>query len=117
MPHFGHYNVTYRLTRKLLALIRDGCLWIEDRIPIDAALMHQITSLPMSGPNPLEHMGKKYEGETAEFVRQNYHVDNNTLGFIIKTISDQGTQLGTMLLACKMMRNCQVTSFQPMSFS
>ena len=87
-------------------LIHDRCLWIQDRIPIDAALVHQITGLPMSGPNPLECVGKKYEGETTEFVHQKYHVDHNTRGYIIKTISDQGTQLGTMLLACKMMRKC-----------
>ena len=71
--------------------------------------MHRITGLPMSGPNPLEHVGKKYEGETIEFVRQKYHVDRNTRGFIVKTISDQGKKLGTMLIACKMMRKCQVT--------
>ena len=63
----------------------------------------------MSGPNPLECVGKKYEAEIAEFVRQKYHVDRNAWGFIIKTVSDQGTELGTMLLACKMMRKCQVT--------
>ena len=85
-------------------------MWIQDRIPIDVVLVHRITSLPMSGPNPLEHVGKKYEAETAEFVCQKYHVDRNNRGFIIKTISDQGTQLGTMLLACKMMMKCQVTS-------
>ena len=28
MPHFGHYNITYRLARQFLTLIHDGCLWI-----------------------------------------------------------------------------------------
>ena len=74
--------------------------------PIDTAFVHQITGLPMSGPNPLEHVGKKYEGETMDIVHQKYHVDYNTHRFIIKTISDQGTQLGTMLLTCKMIRKC-----------
>ena len=91
MPHFGHYNVTDQLARQFLALIHDGCLWIQDKIPIDAALMHQITGLPMSGLSSLERVLKKYEGETAEFVCQKYHVDHNTQGFIIKTVSDQGT--------------------------
>ena len=72
--------------------------------------MHRIIGLPVSGPNPLERVGKKYEAETAKFMYQKYHVDRNTQEFIMKTISDQGTQLGTMLLACKMMRKCQVTS-------
>lgn len=91
-------------------MIHDGCLWIQDRIPIDATLVHRITGLSINGLNPLERVGKKYEGETIEYVRKTYHVERNTWDFIIKSISDQGTQLGTMLLACKMMRKCQFTS-------
>ena len=90
--------------------MHDGCMWVWDRIPIDTTLVHRITGLPMSGPNPLERVGRKYEEETVDFIRQKYHVDHNTWAFIIKSISDQGTQLGTMLLAYKMMRKCQVTS-------
>ena len=51
----------------------------------------------MSGLNPLEHVGKEYEGETTEYVHQKYHVDRNTQGFIINTINYRGTQLGTMM--------------------
>ena len=47
--------------------------------------------LPMNEPHPLERVGKKYEGETAEYVRQAYHVERNTRGFIIKSISDPAT--------------------------
>lgn len=64
-----------RLVCQLLPLVHDGCLWIQDRIPIDVALMHRITSLPMQRSDPLLHVGKKYEGETAEYVRQKYHVE------------------------------------------
>lgn len=28
MPHFGHYNITDRIVRQLLALVHDDCLWI-----------------------------------------------------------------------------------------
>ena len=37
-------------------------------------------------------------------------MERNTHGFMIKTISDPATQLGTMLLACKMMQKCKVAS-------
>lgn len=72
--------------------------------------MHRIIGLPISDLNHLERVGKKYEAETTEFMHQKYHVDRNTRLFLINTNSDQGMQLDTMLLACKMMRKCQVTS-------
>ena len=55
-------------------------------------------------------MGKKYEGDTAEYVRKTYHVERNTQGFVIKSISDPATQMGTILIACKLMKKCQVTT-------
>ena len=64
----------------------------------------------MEGSNPLKCVGKKYEREIAKYVRQKYHVERNTRGFMIKTISDPATQLGTLLLACKMMQKFQVAS-------
>ena len=103
MPHFGHYNVTDRLARQLLALTHNGYLWIRDRVPIDAALVHRIMGLPMNGRCPLKRVGKKYDGDTTEYVRNTYHVERNTWGFVIKSISNLATQMGTILLACKLM--------------
>ena len=64
----------------------------------------------MNGPHPLEHLSKKYEGDTTEYVRKTYHVERNMRGFVIKFISDPTTQMGTILLACKLMQKCQVTT-------
>ena len=72
MPHFGHYTITDRVARQLLALIHDGCLWIWDRIPIDPALINQIMGLLMTGSYPMAKVGKKYEAETTAEVRQDY---------------------------------------------
>ena len=55
-------------------------------------------------------MGKKYEGETVEFVCQKYKVERNTRGFIIKSINDPSMQLGTMFLACKLMHKWKVST-------
>lgn len=90
MLHFGHYNITDRLVRQFLALVHDGYLWIQDRIPIDVALIHRITDLPMEGPDPLLNTGKKYEGKITDYMRETYHVEKNTRGFMIKSISDPG---------------------------
>lgn len=108
MPHFSHYNITNRIVRQLLALVHDGCLWIQDHIPIDAALIHRITGFPMKGLNPMEHVSKKYEKHITDNVRDDYHVEQNTRGFMISTISNLGVCMGTLSLACKMMRKCQV---------
>ena len=62
----------------------------------------------MNGLHPLECVGKKYEGETAKYVHHTYHVERNTRGFVIKSINEPATQMGTILLACKLMRKCQV---------
>ena len=51
LPHFGRYNITNLIIRQLLALVHDGCLWLQGCIPIDSALIHRITGLPMHGPN------------------------------------------------------------------
>ena len=91
MPNFGHYNVTDRLAWQLLALIHDDFLWIQDKFPIDVALIHRITGLPMQGPHPMENVGKKYEGETATQVCEAYHVKKNKRDFIIESISDSAT--------------------------
>lgn len=64
----------------------------------------------MNRRHPLECVGKKYEGDTAEYVRKTYHVERNTQGFVIKSITDPATQMGTILLDCKLMRRCQVAT-------
>ena len=74
-------------------------------------LIHRITSLPMKGLNPMERVRKKYEQQIVDKVREDYHVERNTRGFMISTISDPGASMGTLLLACKMMCKCQVAIF------
>ena len=83
MPHFGCYNFTDRLAHYFLALIHNGCLWIQDRVHIDVALIHKITGLPMQGLHPLEQVGKKYEAATATIVQKTYKVSRNKRGFVI----------------------------------
>lgn len=54
IPHFGRYLITNFCMCQLLALVHDGCLWIQNIIPIDAALIDQITNLPKKGPHPMD---------------------------------------------------------------
>ena len=57
----------------------------------------------MNGPHPLERVGKKYERDTTEYVCKTYHVERNRWGFFIKSINDPAMQMGTILLAYKLM--------------
>ena len=80
------------------------------RVPIDVVLIHKIIGLPMQGPHPLEWVRKKHEEDTTTFVWKTYKVSQNKRGFVIQTINDPATQMGTRLLACKLMRKCQVVT-------
>ena len=53
----------------------------------------------MKGSHPLEWVGKKYEGDIAEYVHKKYHLERNSRGFVIKSISDPAMQMGTIMLA------------------
>ena len=74
MPHFGRYNITDRLAHQLLALIHNCYLWIHDRVPINAELIHKIIGLLMQGPHPLAKVRKNFEAAIALFVRETYAV-------------------------------------------
>ena len=45
----------------------------------------------MEGPNPMQRVGKNFEQNIIENVRKDYHVDQNTWGFMISTINDLDT--------------------------
>ena len=62
----------------------------------------------MKGPHPLERVGKKYEAETATTVCEAYQVQRNHRGFIIDSISDPATRMGTQTLTYKIMGKFQV---------
>ena len=50
------------MVKKLLALVHDGHLWIGDKqIPINAELIHNITGLPIAGPDPSTEFLSKHE--------------------------------------------------------
>lgn len=46
VSHYHHAPVTIFVIRKLLYLVHDGCLWLEELIPITYHLIHRITWLP-----------------------------------------------------------------------
>ena len=62
IPHFGRGIHVTVVAKQLLALVHDGYLWIGDQqIPIDAALIHRITGLPMAGLDPGTEFPSKHD--------------------------------------------------------
>lgn len=46
VPHYNRAPITLLVIKQLLCLVHDGCLWLEDPIPITDMLIHRITWLP-----------------------------------------------------------------------
>lgn len=43
VPHYNHTLMIVLVIKKLLCLVQDGCLWLEEMIPITNMLIHRIT--------------------------------------------------------------------------
>ena len=43
VPHYNHAPITMIMIKQLLCLVHDGCLWLEELIPIIDMLIHKIT--------------------------------------------------------------------------
>lgn len=52
VPHYNCTPVTVLVIKQLLCLVHDGCLWLEELIPITHMLIHHITRLLYIGKNP-----------------------------------------------------------------
>lgn len=59
VPHYNHTPVTILVIKKLFCLVHDGCLGLEESIPITNMLIHKITCLSYIGENPTMIFGSK----------------------------------------------------------
>jgi hypothetical protein len=68
-------------------------------------IMANITVFPSRGMDPAHFLDDKTrEKVVEEEMNKKYGTDRGTRGFIIKRINDATTQLGTKILACKLLR-------------
>lgn len=51
VPHYNRTPIILLVIKQLLCLVHDGCLWLEELIPITDMLIHRITRLPCTGEN------------------------------------------------------------------
>jgi len=95
--------------QQLLCLVRDGCLWLEEPIPINDMLIHRITWIPYSRLNPtMEFGGNTYECNLAEQMMDNSKLAKKSRGYSISSIIDPAVKLATQILAGKIMLKCHV---------
>lgn len=59
VPHYNHTPIILLVIKQLLCLVHDGCLWLEEPIPIADRLIHRITWFPYTRQNPAMIFGRK----------------------------------------------------------
>jgi hypothetical protein len=50
--HFGRHQEVNACIKLLLSCYHDRYIWLDKRIVVDLALIHQITGLILKGPDP-----------------------------------------------------------------
>ena len=72
IPHFHWALVTIFVIRQLLFLVHDGCLWLEEPIPIMTDLIDGISRLPCMGRDPVGIVGKSRDLALVEAMKKKY---------------------------------------------
>jgi hypothetical protein len=105
LPHFGRGQHATACVKQLLAVMHGGDIWLDKLISIDVELIANIIGFPSQGMDPTQFLDDKArEKVLAEEMKKKYGTDRGTRGIIIKRINDVATQLGTKILACKLLR-------------
>ena len=89
VSHYNHTPVTILVIKQLLCLVHDGCLWLEEPIPINDRLIHRITRLPYIGKNlAMIFGGKGGEQALAEAMKGKFKLVRKLHGYAISNIYD-----------------------------
>lgn len=75
ITHFHQAPITIFVIRKLLFLVHDGYLWLEEPIPIIAEHIHRISWLPCAGRDAAEIVGTSGNLTIAEAMKKKYKLE------------------------------------------
>ena len=90
--------MTVFIIRHLLCLVYDGCLWLEEPIPITDHLTHWITQLPYSGEDPANlSEGKGGELAIEEVMKEKFKLEKKKRGYAISSINNPKVKVGTQI--------------------
>ena len=108
LPHFGRGQYVTACVKQRLAVTHGGDVWLDKLVPITVKLITQITGLPIRGMDLALILDDNSKKKTlAEEMKKKYGTDRGTRSIIIKWINNVATQLGTKILACKLLRKCR----------
>ena len=97
--------MTIYVIRQLLCLVHDGCLWLEEPIPITDHLIHRITWLPCKGEDPANISEVKSDDlAIAEAMKKKFKLEKKKRGYAISSISNFVVRVVMWILVGKVMR-------------
>lgn len=109
VPNYNRTSITVLVIKKLLCLVHNGCLLLEEPIPITDRLIYRITQLPYIGENPAMIFGKKgSEKALAEGMKEKLKLVKKSRGYAISGISEPAIKVTTQILVGKEMRKCRI---------
>lgn len=109
VPHFHRPPITIFVLRKLLCLVHDGYLWLEEPIPIMKNLIHHISRLPYKGKDPVTiSEGKGSDLALAKAMKMKYKLEKKKTSYPISNIKDKVVRMATQILAGRVMWKCHV---------
>jgi hypothetical protein len=90
IPHFGKHQEVNVCVKLLLSCTHGGYLWLDQRITIDSALIHQITELSMQGPDPQDiYPWKVADRALSQCIKYTYgDVEKGKRGYKISSIQN-----------------------------
>ena len=87
--------------------MHDGCLWLEEPIPITNHLIDKITRLPCKGEDPTNiSKGKIDDLAIAQAIKKKFKLEKKKQGHAISSIKKLAFKVVTQILARKVMRKC-----------
>jgi len=108
VSHFQCAPITIFVIRQLLCLVQDGCLWLEEPIPITADLIHRISQLPCKGEDCVNiSEGKSNDLAITEAMKKKYKLAKKKRGYAISSINDKAVRVVTQMLVGKVMCKCR----------
>lgn len=107
VSHYHRAPINLIVIKQLLCLMHDGCLWLEEPIPIIDMLIHRITQLPHSGLNPSRAFdGKVGKCDLTERMKDKFKIVKKQCRYSISSIIDPTVKVATLILARKVLSKC-----------
>lgn len=88
IPHNHRAAITIFVIRKLLCLVHEWYLWLDEPIPIMADLVHRITHLPIKGNDPIDIARTSSDVGLAKVMKAKYKLEKQKRGYVIASIKD-----------------------------